>query len=306
MKPLRWGILGTGAIARRYAKAVRGSRSGVLSAVGSRDLATAEAFAAEFGPVNAYGDYASVVNDPDVDAVYIARPHPMHADWSIRAARVGCHILCEKPAAMNWADTLGNMKVLDAWRKEVGVRYEAEDWTKMKRPLGHDRPERLTSSGMTFGRIPGLSKPMARLVMGGVSSPSIGGQIALYAYFELGGNAFDSAYISTKTDAALGHWISSRGVMDEVVVIAKGGLTPHCTPEGIVRELEESLRDLGMDQADIYIMHRDNPDVPVGEFVDLMNRLRGQGLLEGRTGRSSGWKRPTATQRKEACRASGF
>lgn len=98
---LRWGILSTGSIARRFGGSLRKSSTGVLSAVASRSTKPAEAFAAEFGPAKAYGDYASLIADPEVDAVYIAPPHPMHREWAIRCAEGGKAVLCEKPAGMN-------------------------------------------------------------------------------------------------------------------------------------------------------------------------------------------------------------
>ena len=98
---IRWGILSTGSIARRFGGSLRKSSTGVLSAVASRSLAPAESFASEFGPAKAYADYASLIDDPEVDAVYIAPPHPMHREWAIRSAEAGKAILCEKPAGMN-------------------------------------------------------------------------------------------------------------------------------------------------------------------------------------------------------------
>ncbi len=101
MTKLRWGILGTGSIARRLARTLQTSQSGVLTAVASRDSKKAVEFAKEFGSASAHGDYHSLLNDRSVDAVYIAIPHPMHADWAIRTANAGKHILCEKPATLN-------------------------------------------------------------------------------------------------------------------------------------------------------------------------------------------------------------
>jgi predicted dehydrogenase len=98
---IRWGILSTGSIARRFAGSLKKSATGTLSAVASRSLAPAEAFAAEFGVAKAHGDYASLIADPDIDAVYIAPPHPMHREWALRCAEAGKAILCEKPAGMD-------------------------------------------------------------------------------------------------------------------------------------------------------------------------------------------------------------
>lgn len=100
---LRWGILATGLIARKFAEDLPGSRTGRLVAVGSRTLAAAERFARDFG-VRAHGSYEALLADPEVQAVYIANPHPGHLEWALKAAAAGKHILCEKPLALNRAD----------------------------------------------------------------------------------------------------------------------------------------------------------------------------------------------------------
>jgi predicted dehydrogenase len=102
--PLRWGLIGTGRIARAFAAAVLETETAGLAAVGSRTLETAAAFAREFGNCRAHGSYAALLADPDVEAVYISTPHPMHAEWAIAAARAGKHVLCEKPLAMSGAE----------------------------------------------------------------------------------------------------------------------------------------------------------------------------------------------------------
>lgn len=101
MSQLAWGILGTGAIARRFAQALATSQTGRLAAVASRDMQKARAFADVHGAPDAYGDYHELLADPTVEAVYISTPHPQHAEWAICTARAGKHILCEKPATMS-------------------------------------------------------------------------------------------------------------------------------------------------------------------------------------------------------------
>jgi predicted dehydrogenase len=102
---LNWGILTTGLIAGKFAADLRQSRTGRLVAVGARRLADAKKFAADFGASRAHGSYAALLADPAVEAVYIATPHPWHAEWAIRAAEAGKHILCEKPLTLRRADT---------------------------------------------------------------------------------------------------------------------------------------------------------------------------------------------------------
>lgn len=101
-EPVRWGVLGTGKIgANSVIPAIRASANGRVVAVASRELGRAEALAARSGDgVRAYGDYAAVLADPEVEAVYIPLPNARHAEWCLRAAAAGKHILCEKPLAL--------------------------------------------------------------------------------------------------------------------------------------------------------------------------------------------------------------
>lgn len=101
---LSWGIIGTGAIAHTFAKGVRGSRTGRLVAVGSRGINTANAFAEEFQIPNRHGSYDELLANDAVQAVYIATPHPQHAEWAIKSAKARKHILCEKPIGINHAE----------------------------------------------------------------------------------------------------------------------------------------------------------------------------------------------------------
>ena len=491
---LQWGIIGAGRIAGAFAKGVAASRSGTLVAVGSRAQASAEAFGREYGVPRRHASYEALLADPEVQAVYIATPHPMHAEWAIKAAEAGKHILCEKPITLNlaeatavveaawrhdvflmeafmyrchpqtaklveilkskaigdvqlitatfsfhagmnpegrlfknalggggimdvgcyctsmarliagvqlgkdyadpvavvgagrvgetgvdeyaaavlkfpgdivaqvatgcrlsqesvvriygtegnilvpspwfcsrdagkstilvkknsdlkpkkvtvkadrglyafeadmvaahveereapvlrWGDTLGNMRTLDQWRQAVGVAYDADKAEGWARPV-HKRPLAVSHGArMTYGRIEGLDKPVSRLMMGAMSPNNIASACVLYDHFvESGGNAFDTAYVygGGRSEQLLGQWIKLRGNRKDVVVLGKGGHTPFCTPDGITSQLKESLARLQTDHLDIYLMHRDNPDVPVGEFVDLLNEHRRAGRV---------------------------
>src|SRR5262245_30520931 len=101
---IRWGIVGTGKIARVLARALADSETGELVAVGSRTPQRAEALADEFGVRGSRGSYEGVIADPDVDVVYVATDHPDHREWATRAADAGKHLLCEKPLAVTRAD----------------------------------------------------------------------------------------------------------------------------------------------------------------------------------------------------------
>src|SRR5208283_2941175 len=101
MTKLRWGILGTGHIAGIFSRGVAASQTGQLVAVGSRTQEAADRFARDFALPRAHGSYEALLGDPEVSAVYIAAPHPLHLEWTVRAARAGKHVLCEKPIAVN-------------------------------------------------------------------------------------------------------------------------------------------------------------------------------------------------------------
>ncbi|MES2130369.1 MAG: Gfo/Idh/MocA family oxidoreductase [Pseudomonadota bacterium] len=101
MKQVRWGILGTGKIAKAFASALRDTPGAVLAAVASRSLAPAQAFAAEYGAAAGYGSYQELADAPDVDVIYIGTPHPMHAENALMALHGGKGVLCEKPFTMN-------------------------------------------------------------------------------------------------------------------------------------------------------------------------------------------------------------
>lgn len=485
---LRWGIIGPGGIARAFAGQLPQSRTGRLVAVGSRDPGRATAFAEKFGATRSYGSYQEVLDDAEVDAVYLAVPHPWHAEWVVRAAEAGKHILCEKPLAvtwahamaavdaarrhdvflmeaymyrcnpqirqlvelvrdgtigtvsqvhasfafgtvlnptgrlfaaelggggildvggypvsaarlvagaargrpfadpvtvtgtgrigetgvdewatatldfgnglvaqvvagvrlaadntirvygsegflevrhpwtpppgepggvvvhrvgepvqeittpgvhqyaleadavaeyladreapqMSWADSLGNATALDAWRAAIGLSYPIEHAV----PIVHGGPlRRANDHRMPYGQLPGIDKPVSRLVMGVDNQRDLTHASVMFDDFvEQGGNTFDTAYIYGQgtLEPLLGQWIQNRGIRDEVVVIGKGAHTPHCDPASLHRQLAETLDRLQTDYVDLYLMHRDNLEVGVDEFIDAMEEERAQGRV---------------------------
>jgi aryl-alcohol dehydrogenase-like predicted oxidoreductase len=137
---------------------------------------------------------------------------------------------------------------------------------------------------MIYGTIPGVNKPVSRLVLGSMvlNSDRLPFSFALMDdFYALGGNAIDTAYVygGGKSEPAVGKWITERGLRAQVVLIAKGAATTAATPELVTREMLVSLDRLGLDYADAYLMHRDNVNVPVGEFVDCLNEHREAGRI---------------------------
>jgi predicted dehydrogenase len=101
---IRWGIIGTGGIAQTFAADLEHTDSGTVAAVGSRRQETADAFGERFGVPNRHDTYEALVEDPDVDVVYVATHHPMHHRDGMLALRAGKPALVEKPFTMNAAE----------------------------------------------------------------------------------------------------------------------------------------------------------------------------------------------------------
>jgi predicted dehydrogenase/aryl-alcohol dehydrogenase-like predicted oxidoreductase len=497
MKNVRWGLLACGGIAGAFAHGLKQTDTGKAMAVASRSIEKARKFAEQWGIPKAYGSYEDLLADSEIDAIYISTPHPMHAEWAVKAANAGKHILCEKPLAMNqydamtmieaarrnnvllmeafmyrchpqtakivelirsgaigqvrvinavlsfncgtgnpqgrlmnpelggggildvgcyttsmarliagaalgqdfaepldvqgaghlgqtgvdeWAvatlrfrndivarlscgiqvnqdshvviygsegvitvpapwfaqgreagkvsfklvqygkgeqqieidapkgiyaieadvaaaaidsrvapapamtpaDSFGQAVTLDRWRACIGLGYACEKTEAYalpvdKRPLAVRPPNR-----MPYGELPGIGKPVSRLIMGTMVQQTIAHATALFdEFFARGGNAFDTAHIygGGNTEKLLGQWIKNRNLREQVTVIVKGAHPPHCNPEGLVEQFKVSLERLGTTYADLYMLHRDNTDIPVGEFVDVLNELKAKGLV---------------------------
>ena len=489
---LGWGIISTGRIAGTFAKGMAESKTGRLVAVGSRSQESADKFGDEHDIPKRYPSYEALLADPEVQAVYIATPHPMHPEWAIKSAEAGKHILCEKPVAldypqamamieaarvndvffmeafmyrchpqteklrellrnraigdvriiqatfgfnggwnpegrlfknalggggildvgcyatsmarlvagestgklfeepievkaaghigetgideyavatlkfsgdivaqvatavrlteenvvrifgtegsifipipwnpgrfnsvgkiiltkygkepeeividayasslyaleadvvaanldkreapeMSWGDTLGNIRTCDQWRESMGQAYDVEKATAVFPTVDGRQLAANPGNSMKYGRLEGLDKPVSRLILGTVGASWIPYASVMFdEFFRCGGNCFDTAYIYGQSDALLGQWIKNRGIRDQVAILAKGGHTPFCDPASISRQLVETLERMQTDYADIYILHRDNSDIPVGEFVDMFNEHANAGRI---------------------------
>ncbi len=103
-RQIRWGVLSTARIATKVCRAIHRAEGAEVMAVASRDGERARRWAGEHGVGRSHGSYEGLLGDPEVDAVYIALPPSMHAEWTIRAAEAGKHVLCEKPLAANLAE----------------------------------------------------------------------------------------------------------------------------------------------------------------------------------------------------------
>ncbi|ADY66292.1 oxidoreductase [Rhizobium sp. Root491] len=193
---------------------------------------------------------------------------------------------------MGWADSLGNLRVMDQWRAAVGLEYSVEKATSRITNIAGGKV--VAGNAVPKRHIPGLTKPASVVALGFEFFPNFASaSLTLDAFYEAGGNLFDTAYVygGGKTEAIFGDWHTSRNVpREEIVLIGKGAHSPLCYPDMIAKQLNQSLERLKTDYVDVYFMHRDNPDVPVGEFVDAMDAEVRRGRIRGIFG-GSNWTR---------------
>ena len=140
---LRWGVIGAGNIARKFAAGLGAVEGAELRAIGSRSRQKADAFGDEFGVPHRHAGYEALVGDPDVDAVYVATPHSLHAEHTILALAAGKAVLCEKPFAVN-ADQA--RRAIDVARREKLFLMEAM-WTRFF-PIMYRLRELLAEGGL--------------------------------------------------------------------------------------------------------------------------------------------------------------
>lgn len=140
--------------------------------------------------------------------------------------------------------------------------------------------------GMKYGTVPGIDKKVSRLVQGAGRAAGMGEQdgfALLDAVREKGCTVYDTGRVYGDTDRFLGAWIRSTGIRDEVVILGKGahhsGDRQRVTPEDIREDVDKSLSEMGVDHIDLYILHRDDPSVPVGPIVETLNTLAKEGKI---------------------------
>lgn len=128
---------------------------------------------------------------------------------------------------------------------------------------------------MNYGSIEGLSKRISRIGFGvmGYDSGDMSRVCAVFdEYVKLGGNLFDTGFLyGAPREEALGNWMLKRENRESLVILGKGGHTPYCDPDSITTQLAAELERLQTDHLDLYALHRDNLDVPVGEFIDVLD-----------------------------------
>jgi predicted dehydrogenase len=136
MNRIRWGVLGVARIAvRKVIPAMQLGAFSEITAIASRDLDNAKQAARELGIPRAYGSYAELLADPQIDAIYNPLPNHLHVPWSIRAAEAGKHVLCEKPIGLSSAEARELLAARDRCRVKIGEAFMARthpQWLRAK------------------------------------------------------------------------------------------------------------------------------------------------------------------------------
>lgn len=141
---------------------------------------------------------------------------------------------------------------------------------------------------MQYGNVPGVTKPIARLVQGTVmiSTSKLDESFALLdGVLELGGTTFDTAhgYGNGDVERTMGRWMKARGNRDQVVILGKGAHhnqdRQRVTPYDITADLHDSLARMQTDYIDLYVLHRDDPSQPVGPIIETLNEHKAAGKI---------------------------
>jgi aryl-alcohol dehydrogenase-like predicted oxidoreductase len=140
---------------------------------------------------------------------------------------------------------------------------------------------------MIYGEIQGLSKPLPRIIFG--TLPLVNTDATTFSFLdsikEMGCYAFDTAhaYGDGASEKVVGNWMETRDNRSEVIVIGKGahpvGGRNRVDPESIKQDLQESLCRLKTDYIDLFLLHRDDPAVPVGPVIEVLNDLKNEGKI---------------------------
>ena len=141
---------------------------------------------------------------------------------------------------------------------------------------------------MLYQSIPYVKLPVSRIFYGTAASPFLeggNGNELLDTMFSLGINAFDTARVYQSSEISIGRWIEERGIRDKIVLLSKCGhpsqtdWTKRVTEKDMRSDLQTSLEYLRTDYIDIYLLHRDDPDVPAGTIAEIFNAMHAEGKI---------------------------
>jgi aryl-alcohol dehydrogenase-like predicted oxidoreductase/predicted dehydrogenase len=196
-----------------------------------------------------------------------------HAAKCILESKIESKLICH-------AETQSNMFWLDRWRQEMKI--DCPKAQIKNSPILQSNSYLLQESQLEKHVLPGLSKLGSRLALGCDNQTSDLHAFTMFDHFYgSGGRIFDTAFIYNNGmgDKYLGDWINARNVEKDVIVLGKGAHTPECEPKYIRPQVLESLDRLQISKLDIFCLHRDNPDIPVDEFIDALAEVKNEGLV---------------------------
>jgi predicted dehydrogenase len=151
---IRWGVLSTANIGvKKVIPAMQSGQLSTVSAIASRDLAKAKAFAAQLNIPTVYGSYEELLADPNIDAIYNPLPNQLHVPWTIRAAEAGKHVLCEKPLAMTRTEAESLLEVRARTRVLIGEAFMIRShpqWLRTRALIDQGRIGQLRSVSALF------------------------------------------------------------------------------------------------------------------------------------------------------------
>lgn len=296
-----------GGIVAEVSCSIMAKQDNVLRIIGSKGRIEVADFWFASGHEGGTGRIEIIRNDGTSERIEVKEErwlYSFEADAAGEAIRAGRTEFAAP--GMSWADSIANLRVMDQWRAAVGLEYGIEKAPRNDRNIlgepvraGSDVPKRA---------IPGLDKQASIVALGfEFFSRFADASLTMDRFWEAGGNLFDTAWIygRGKTEEIFGHWHTSRGIpRDEIVLIGKGAHSPLVYPDQIGKQLTETLERLRTDHVDVYFMHRDNPDVPVGEFVDAMDAEVRAGRIRGPFG-GSNWSRERLAAAIDYAKANG-
>lgn len=238
-RKIRWGILGWARIARNAViPAIQRSRNGVLHGIASRDPAKRAEAAAQTGVPRTYASYDELLADPEIDAIYNPLPNALHQEWTIKAAAAGKHVLCEKPFALNAAETRAMIAAAEHHRVVVMEAFMYRYSTRIR------RVKEILRSGV-LGEIRGIQSTFRFLLdrPGDVRIiPGLGGG-SLYDVGSYPVN-FTGLVVDEATGSAPGMGpaplaVSAQAVIGQGVDMMFAGLLRY--PNGIVAEVHSGF-----------------------------------------------------------------
>lgn len=296
-----------GGIIAEVSCSIMAKQDNVLRIIGSKGRIEVADFWFASGHQGGTGRIDIIRNDGTSEAVEVQEERWL---YSFEVDAAGEAIRAERTEfvapGMSWADSVANLRVMDQWRAAVGLEYEIEKAPRNDRNILGETVR--AGSAVPKRAIPGLDKPASVVALGfEFFSRFADASLTMDAFWEAGGNLFDTAWIygRGKTEEVFGDWQTSRGIpRDEIVLIGKGAHSPLVYPDQIGKQLTETLERLRTDHLDVYFMHRDNPDVPVGEFVDAMDAEVAAGRIRGPFG-GSNWSRERLAEAMRYAEANG-